>query len=153
MADNTRRNDLGDCMLIIHKRSMQNLLTGCMEWLGLVVDGYGSMRCDHKMKKVHRIVYEATYGAIPDGMHVLHACDNRQCCEPVHLFLGTNAENILDKVKKDRSGKKLCTEDARNIKIMLREGSSAGELSKIYGVHQSIISRIRTGKRWAHVIV
>jgi len=122
-----------------------------MEWLGLTVDGYGSMRCDAKMKKVHRIVYESTYGPIPEGMHVLHACDNRQCCEPVHLFLGTNEDNIVDKVQKDRSGKKLCIDNVKKIKAMLLEGVKQKEIAKEFGVHQTIITRINTGKRWEHV--
>lgn len=80
-----------------------------MEWQGTKhAKGYGSIRCDGKMRKVHHLTYIAANGPIPEGMHVLHECDNPSCCEPKHLTVGTNAQNITEKMARDRSGKKLC---------------------------------------------
>lgn len=51
----------------------------------------------------HRYMYELAYGPIPDGMWVLHRCDNPKCVRPTHLFLGTIADNNQDKARKGRS--------------------------------------------------
>lgn len=50
----------------------------------------------------HRVSYEIEHGDIPKGMHVLHRCDVRPCINPLHLFLGTNSDNIADSVSKGR---------------------------------------------------
>lgn len=51
----------------------------------------------------HRQTWVFTHGQIPHGLHVLHRCDNPPCCNPAHLFLGTNLDNIADRVRKGRS--------------------------------------------------
>lgn len=53
----------------------------------------------------HRVSYEDRFGPIPAGMHCLHRCDNPRCVNPDHLFLGTNTDNIADRVAKKRSNK------------------------------------------------
>lgn len=152
MADNTRFNTLEDAYITIMHRSRQNLLTGCREWIGHThKKGYGCIRRDRKMQKTHRVVWEYINGHIPDGMHVLHACDNPCCVEVVHLFLGTNGDNIADKVSKDRSGKKLCISQVAEIKRMLSEGFLQREIAQKFGVVQSSIGRIKSGERWSHV--
>jgi hypothetical protein len=103
------------------------------------------------MEMVHRVVWEYQNGPIPKGSHVLHACDNPCCCEIKHLFLGTNYENIIDKMHKDRSGKKLCIEKVKEIKEIFKNGFSQSEIAYRFGVNQSQISRILSGKRWIHV--
>src|SRR5258706_4567526 len=82
----------------------------CWEYQGAkqVRDGYGKVLWRSKPKKewkqAHRIAWELTNGAIPDGsgVCVLHHCDNPPCCIPAHLFLGTRAANNADKVAKGR---------------------------------------------------
>lgn len=79
---------------------------GCRIFTGhKMKNGYGTVRRNNPRRKVlaHRLAYELAYGAIPEGMHVLHRCDVRSCCEPTHLFLGTNQDNIADRVAKGRS--------------------------------------------------
>lgn len=59
----------------------------------------------NKKVHVHRAAYEAFIGPIPENMCVLHTCDNPPCCNPAHLSLGTQAENLMDCIKKGRRKK------------------------------------------------
>ncbi len=127
--------------------------SGCLDWAGpLSTKGYGmGMKSDGKYVRAHRLSYQLHVGPIPAGAHVLHRCDNRRCCEPSHLYLGTNEENILDKMERDRSGKKLCKEKVACIKRRLACGETRLSLAADFGVNPSNITRIATGERWAHV--
>lgn len=78
---------------------------GCKEWVGSKdAKGYGYVRFEGKTQRAHRVAWTSANGAIPDKLHVLHQCDNPSCCNPEHLFLGTNANNVADKMAKGRHG-------------------------------------------------
>jgi hypothetical protein len=81
-----------------------DLLTPCREWQGAKKGaGYGNIYRDGKYKSVHRHVWELVYGPVPKGMVVMHACDNPPCFRLDHLKLGTQGENMADKVAKGRA--------------------------------------------------
>ena len=79
----------------------------CWDWQGSCSSaGYGHIGSGGKRGKTlnaHRIAFELLGGKqLPDGMHVLHHCDNRRCCNPLHLYAGTNRQNCMDRI--ERSG-------------------------------------------------
>lgn len=110
------------------------------------------------MESAHRVAYEFHCGPIPDGMRVLHRCDNPPCINPDHLFLGTQAENVADMISKGRKvvlqgeghgSAKLTKADV--LAIRAARGSSSRQLAVQYGVHSSQICRVRAGKKWGSV--
>lgn len=78
---------------------------GCWEWQGgRKRHGYGRVRIDGASTGAHRVAWTLANGPVPEGLHVLHRCDNPPCIRPDHLFLGTPADNAEDRTAKGRSG-------------------------------------------------
>lgn len=75
-------------------------MSGCHLWVGSADEhGYGHIREGGKrcpVLKAHRVAYELAYGAIPDGLDVLHQCDNPACVNPRHLRVGTHLDNMRE---------------------------------------------------------
>jgi hypothetical protein len=77
--------------------------SGCWLWLGATSpSGYGNIYAFGSSLRAHRASWVIFRGAIPAGMHVLHKCDTPSCVNPDHLFLGSHADNMADKVRKGR---------------------------------------------------
>ena len=133
---------------------------GCWPWTGNMHEGgYGVFHVakvhgtDH-VTGAHRAAWELERGPIPDGLHVLHRCDNRPCVNPTHLFLGTNADNIADREAKGR-GKRVCGEAHPRAKLTRAaadeiRGSveSMGSLARRFGVSREVVKRIKRGTAW-----
>lgn len=123
--------------------------------------GYGIFKSSNKTCQAHRYSYELFLGDIPEGMIVMHKCDNPLCVNPDHLKLGTQRDNIMDCVHKGRNSRgsrapnaKLTEEQVREIKKRYKpycriDGGAA--LEKEYGVSNQVIIDIINGKRWKHV--
>lgn len=75
---------------------------GCLEWTGATLKGYGQIGDGDKVLYTHRVAFTLAKGEIPDGLDVLHRCDNPPCCEPDHLFAGTALDNAVDMIAKGR---------------------------------------------------
>jgi hypothetical protein len=135
--------------------------TSCWEWTGcLEIAGYGKLRVNGKNIKAHRFSYQLHKGEIPDGMFILHSCDNPKCIRPDHLSIGTHAENMRDMINKNRDNKakgsaagqaKLTENQVIEIKQKLNLGIKQKIIAQEYNIDDSNISRIKTGKNWAHI--
>lgn len=79
---------------------------GCWLWQGArhQQGGYGLFNFDGKLQVASRVMWQLERGPIPDGLHVLHTCDNPPCVNPAHLFVGSAAENAQDRGRKGRHG-------------------------------------------------
>jgi len=129
----------------------------CWNWKGTRHSfGYGVLGADKE--SAHRFSYKLFNGNIPKNMCVCHTCDNPQCVNPEHLFLGTHADNVRDKVRKKRHpigedsvSAKLNQEDVFKIHNERAKGSTQQELSDKFGVCRQQIQRILSGERWKHV--
>jgi hypothetical protein len=142
----------------LFRNSMPVTESGCWFWLGELCElGYGLMRVNKLVKRAHRVSWQEFKSPIPPDMNVLHRCDIRCCINPDHLFLGTQAENMDDMVKKGRcrrshgstNGNSKLTE-AQAIEIRAASGSHS-EVACRYGIGKSIVSYIRRGESWRHL--
>lgn len=128
-----------------------NTCVGCWEWEGgRNSRGYGTVWFNGAVVQAHRAAWELTNGPIPaddtyHGVCVCHSCDNPKCCNPQHLFLGSNADNMKDMARKGRGRKKLTAEQIVEIRGLLLLKTSQREIARRFGVSQSIISNIATG--------
>ena len=137
---------------------------GCWKWLAAADPfGYGILGWTKGKERAHRVSYELHYGEIPKGFCVLHKCDTPECTNPEHLFLGTRADNNVDRSLKGRTSRvsrnagtsqwrsKLTEEIVASIRKARAKGVSLKELSAMYDVGISAISSAARGKTWQHV--
>jgi len=124
----------------------------CWTWKrGACPNGYGQIVRDKKRLYPHREAYELAKGKIPAGFYVCHSCDNKLCCNPNHLFLGTQAENIRDAAIKGLMKRKLTNEEVRTIRRLDHEGITQTVIAERFGVCQQTISNIVRRAGWQHV--
>jgi hypothetical protein len=137
----------------------------CWLWTAFInPSGYGMVRNGAWMALAHRVSWTLANGRVPDGAQVLHHCDTRACVNPSHLYVGTNADNIADKVARGRSSwprperrgeghplVKLTEKEVALIRKEPYEHGSGRRLARELGVSPALITRIRKGQLWTHV--
>lgn len=131
--------------------------SGCLEWpLSRQPFGYGQMAIGKDTPlTAHRLAWMYLRGHIPNGLHVLHHCDNPPCCNPDHLFLGTDADNNTDMRKKGRQAKnRLFYRGERHANAKLtnaqadairKSGEPYDKLAAKYRVSRGTIENIKRG--------
>jgi hypothetical protein len=127
---------------------------GCWSWMAnRTIDGYGVLRLGDKNQRVHRIMWELTYGPIPVGLNVLHHCDNPGCVNPEHLFLGSQKDNGEDMSRKGRAprgerqgGHKLTEAHVRKIR---ESTDSERVIARRFNIDRSTAHRVKKGEAWA----
>lgn len=132
---------------------------GCVLWSGATGrNGYGKANLRGQTVGAHRIAYEYHHGPIPDGMVVRHTCDVKRCIARDHLLAGTQADNIADKVDRDRVAHGVaihCAIMTPERVIRLRADYATGrysqrQLAATYGISQPTVSQIIRRKTWMH---
>lgn len=131
----------------------------CWEWTAAKTkDGYGEIGFRGKTARAHRVAFLLFVGEIPPGLSVLHTCDNPGCVNPAHLYAGTQAMNVRDRIERGRSrhpfgenhGRaKLTEKDVAEIRAALASGCVQRRLSERFGVTPTTILKIKKGELWA----
>jgi hypothetical protein len=137
------------------------LHTHCWQWTGCVVARYGQIALGHprtpgsKRWKAHRFSWELFHGPIPDGLRVIHQCDNCLCVNPSHLRLGTQRENVHDAIRKGRRNafgqQKLQADDVRIIRAQAARGIPTKDIASAFSVAVNTVRGILRGDTWAHL--
>lgn len=129
----------------------------CLLWTGSGCGrggAYGSIRVgsrtdgSRKMVQTHRLAYELSHGPIPDGLQVMHLCNNKRCCNPDHLVAGTNSENT--QMAADDGllpWKRISDDDVREIRWLGKIGAHYTEVAKSYGLSPAYCWQVINDKR------
>jgi hypothetical protein len=137
----------------------------CWLWTGLKNElGYGLIRIRYTPHRAHRVAWEITYGKIPDGFYVCHACDNPSCVRPDHLMLGTSHSNMTDMRHKGRgtippvrygeqnNKTKLNADIVRDIRRKYATGNyTYKQLGSEYSISYATIRQVVIGRTWQYV--
>src|SRR5262249_9726351 len=133
--------------LLAHIAKQEN---GCWEWQGARrKKGYGHTGRQGRSYRAHRLAYETYIGPIPNGLQVHHLCNNPPCCNPAHLTVGTNKQNIQYSIDCGRTVTKLKPRQAAQIKwLALHSRKTLVAIGKLYGVKAVTVAEIKKGKAW-----
>jgi len=138
----------------------------CWEWQRAGGDGYGRVTWLGELRLAHRVAWELIHGPVPNGLCVLHRCDNPPCVNPSHLFPGTKSDNAVDCARKGRHVAQIAPETrrgSRNGRARLRElqvigimarwlqGVSQLQVAREFGVTRWQVGSIVRGDHWGHL--
>ncbi len=132
----------------------------CWLWTGAVYaqQNYGKASCVivPGARLAHRIAFVLANGSIPEGLDVLHKCDNPPCGNPTHLYAGTDSDNMHDALSRNRRSNAgesnpraiLTREQVSYIRQHLSQGATQREMAEMFGVSSSLIHELKTGRCW-----
>lgn len=137
--------------------------SSCWHWVGPIrPNGYGQIQEGGKGSRnvsAHRLSYELHKGKIPDGMVVMHSCDNPACVNPDHLSVGTYKDNTHDMIAKGRkrtvapkgtgNGKAKLNDDL--VRYIRQSDKKAASIARELGLSENCIRGVLSGRTWSHV--
>ncbi len=134
----------------------------CWVWIKGTKMGYGAIKIGGKTLSAHRVSFMLEHGSIPEGMFVLHKCDNRKCVKPTHLYAGTQRQNNQDRARANRSDPregvlsplaKLTESQVIEIRRLSEIGISQNEIIRTLSlnVRRQQVGMIVQRKRWKHI--
>lgn len=148
-----------DALSAFEARFIPEPNSGCWLWIGYYYGhgcgGFQFANAGIRLSKASRVAWALYRGPIPDGLCVLHRCDNPACVNPDHLFLGTNADNMADKMAKGRQakGERLnranLTED--HVRAIHADTRTYREIAGDYRIGQTAVCEIKRGVWWKHL--
>ena len=130
-------------------KKVKKIPGGCWQWMASVrnADGYGQFNLSKgKVVYSHRYAYELLVGPIESGKVIDHLCRNRACCNPSHMEIVEVKINVQRGVSSPLDSDKVL-----EIKRLHKEGKTAVEIGKMFGVSRVCIDFIVKGKRWSNV--
>lgn len=150
------RNRLEDAWSFVDRTDGDD---ACWWWRGSIDShGYGRFSVAGMSRLAHRVIYELHTSESAHGMLVCHTCDERRCCNPAHLYLGTPADNSRDMVERgrasvgERAGQAKLTEaQVREIRQMAETGHSRREIAAWFGITTPNVGYILRRETWRHV--
>lgn len=147
------------------KYTSVDIVTGCWNWTGCLSHGYGHVRWDGKMRLATRAMAVSSKMKDPkdevftfeSSYLILHRCNNPTCINPDHLYIGTYSDNMYDRARSGRAPDlrgvkhpqcKLTEQDVDSIRQLLKQKIPQRKIAKQFGISQSQICLINTGKSW-----
>jgi uncharacterized protein (DUF433 family) len=134
----------------------------CWPWIGAIdqTGGYGRFVVDRYTSYAHRVVWVMTHGPVPEGMDVLHHCDNPPCVNLAHLYLGDHTRNMQDRKQRGRAPvirgalnpqAVLTEQNVLDIRARWRAGEREATIAPDYPVARHVIYKVATYRSWKHV--
>ena len=139
-----------------HSHCVIDEQTGCWIWMAcLGRKNYGLFGFEGRLQPAHRVSYKLHKGPIPDGLLVMHSCDQPRCVNPEHLSVGTGVDNMQDCVRKGRINRGVQRYNAKLNDGLVREIRLSSEphlhVARRLGVDTALVQRVRAGRSWRHV--
>ena len=113
--------------------------------------GYGCFRLNGRTVAAHKFAYEREYGPIKSGLQVRHQCHVTVCVNPAHMKVGTNQQNVDDKIAAGRQPSKLTENTVRQIKLLVMRGWRFYQLADYYKIVIATVQDIAHERTWKHV--
>lgn len=129
----------------------------CWLWTGAIdaKTGYGRLRYQGRQVTAHRLACELAIGPVPKRLYVCHSCDNRPCCRPSHLWLGTYADNMRDAFDKGRIQRGDAHGNARLrpaavllIRALTDRGVAGTVIALRFGIAPNTVCGITSRRNW-----
>ena len=131
--------------------------SSCWLWIGNKnKKGYGRFWLQGRNESAQRVSWALVFGRFNRRLYILHKCDNPSCVKPTHLFLGTLADNIVDRENKNRSAKGERNGNSKltiaKVKLIRQSADPVGVIATEFGIDRTQVYNIKKKKQWAHVV-